>query len=173
MLARADSPGIQAFRPPRRRRFRPGRGRKTRRKRKPKPPFSPAPALARLDAIVRENPPWAGVFRQRLALERRRRKRAPGRPRAKTRRRCATRSTSAGPAAIPDPQEGACWPGGSLTPASDPASGGPRLSPPPRCSGSPHDEALQEAVEAAEACAAGARLAPFAAARAFALASAR
>jgi len=34
----------------------------------------------------------------------------------------------------------------------------------------PHDEALEEAVEAAEACAASARPAPFAAARAFAMA---
>ena len=30
--------------------------------------FLAGAALARLDAIVRENPPWAGVFRQRLAL---------------------------------------------------------------------------------------------------------
>src|SRR5271169_6331782 len=30
--------------------------------------FLAGAALARLDAIVRDNPPWAGVFRQRLAL---------------------------------------------------------------------------------------------------------
>ena len=30
--------------------------------------FLAGAALARLDAIVRENPPWAGVFRRRLAL---------------------------------------------------------------------------------------------------------
>src|SRR5271167_1167919 len=30
--------------------------------------FLAGAALSRLDAIVRENPPWAGVFRRRLAL---------------------------------------------------------------------------------------------------------
>src|SRR5208282_2970932 len=30
--------------------------------------FLAGAALARLDAIVRENPPWAGVWRKRLAL---------------------------------------------------------------------------------------------------------
>src|SRR5271166_1210785 len=30
--------------------------------------FLAGAALARLDAIVRENPPWAGVWRRRLAL---------------------------------------------------------------------------------------------------------
>src|SRR5271166_3981768 len=30
--------------------------------------FLAGAALSRLDAVVRENPPWAGVFRQRLAL---------------------------------------------------------------------------------------------------------
>src|SRR5271166_6213536 len=30
--------------------------------------FLAGAALARLDAIVRQNPPWAGVFRRRLAL---------------------------------------------------------------------------------------------------------
>ena len=37
-------------------------------KRKPKPRFSPARRSVRLDAIVRENPAWAGVWRRRLAL---------------------------------------------------------------------------------------------------------
>src|SRR5271155_2519894 len=31
--------------------------------------FLAGAALARLDAIVRENPPWAGAWRQRLALQ--------------------------------------------------------------------------------------------------------
>ena len=30
--------------------------------------FLAGAALCRLDAVVRENPPWAGVFRRRLAL---------------------------------------------------------------------------------------------------------
>ena len=68
--------------------------------------FLAGAALARLDAIVRENPPWAGVWRRRLALERRRgeRRAAPAAPR--TRRRCATRSISPGRAPIPDPRDG-------------------------------------------------------------------
>jgi hypothetical protein len=46
--------------------------------------FLAGAALARLDPIVRETPPWAGAWRDA----------------AKTRRRCATRSTSAGRAQI-------------------------------------------------------------------------
>src|SRR5271157_3292295 len=71
--------------------------------------FLAGAALARLDAIVRQNPPWAGVWRRRLAL-----------------------SAAAGVLGVP------------------------------------HDEALEEALEAAEACAASARPAPFAGVRAFA-----
>ena len=51
-----------------------------------------------------------------------------------------------------------------------PGSGGPRSRSPPRFSGVPHDEVLQEAIDAAEACAAGGRPAPFAAAHAYQLA---
>ena len=57
---------------------------------------------------------------------------APAGPR--TRRLCATRSTSAGPGAIPDPQEGSFSPAGSSPPVR-PGNGGPRWPPPPRFSG--------------------------------------
>ena len=65
--------------------------------------FLAGAALARLDAIVRENPPWAGAWRQRLALRAAAAsvRRAPAA--AKTRRRCATRSTSLAPGADPGP----------------------------------------------------------------------
>ena len=70
----------KAFRPPRRRRSRLGRAPQTRRKRDAEAAFLAGAALARLDAIVRENPPWAGVWRRRLALKRRRGQRASRRP---------------------------------------------------------------------------------------------
>ena len=170
MLARADSPAIQslpaASPPPFPAWARPV---KSRRKREAEAAFLAGAALARLDAIVRENPPWAGVWRQRLALERRRRQRAPRRPRRRRGGACATLSISPGRAPIPDPQDG------SLARLA-----GARRPPDPQWRsqferaaevlGVPRDEALQAAIEAAEACAAGNRPAPFAAARAFALA---
>ena len=80
MLARADSQGIQglpaASPPPFPAWARPVNAPET----EAEAAFLAGAALARLDAIVRENPPWAGVFRRRLALERRRRQRAPRRP---------------------------------------------------------------------------------------------
>ena len=131
--------------------------------------FLAGAALSRLDAIVRQNPPWAGVWRRRLALSA---AAASVRRAGRTRRRgspCATRSTSAGRAAIPDPRESSCLPGGS-SPAARPGSGGPRWPPPPRFSGFLTTKRWKRPIEAAEACAASARPAPFAAARAFALA---
>jgi hypothetical protein len=101
-------------------------------------------------------------------FERRRGKRAPRRPHGGRGRLARRNSTSAGPAAIPDPQEGSFSPAGSSPPAR-PASGGPRWPPPPRFSGF-LATTLEEALEVAEAGAASARPAPFAAARAFALA---
>ena len=64
--------------------------------------FLAGAALARLDAVVHENPPWAGVWRQRLALQAAAASVARAPAAAKTRRRCATRSTSLAPAPIPD-----------------------------------------------------------------------
>ena len=42
--------------------------------------FLAGAALSRLDAVVRDNPPWAGVFRQAPGAERRRRQCCPRRP---------------------------------------------------------------------------------------------
>jgi hypothetical protein len=130
--------------------------------------FFAGAALSRLDAIVRENPPWAGVWRQRLALSA-----------AAANVRGAGRTED--DAALRDAFH-LSRPGGDPGPAGkfllasrklgqrptrqwrssfDAAAGVLRI---------PHDEALEEAVEAAEACSASARPAPFAAARAFALA---
>jgi Protein of unknown function (DUF1403) len=141
-----------------------------------KPPQSEAEAaflvgaaLARLDLIVRENPPWAGVFRQRLAL-----------------RAAAASVSRAGRAE----DEGALRDAVQFTaPGADPGPAGRTLLAwRALTAGSteqwrstilvaadalwvPRDEALQEAIEAAEACANGAQPAPFAAAKTFALAS--
>ena len=153
----------KAFRPPRRRRSRPGRAPSTRPETRAEAAFLAGAALARLDAIVRENPPWAGVWRQRLAL---------GAAAASVRR--AGRSEDE--AALRDALH--------LTrPGADPGPAGRRLlawralaarsvgqwrssiAAAAEVLGVPHDEALQEAIDAAEACAAGARPAPFAAAR--------
>ena len=69
----------KAFRPPRRRRSPPGRGRPP--ETEAEAAFLAGAALCRLDAAAQENPPWAGVFRRRLTLKRRRRKRLARRPR--------------------------------------------------------------------------------------------
>jgi hypothetical protein len=131
--------------------------------------FLAGAALARLDAIVRENPPWAGAWRQRLAL---------AAAAASVRR--AGRSEDA--AALRDALH--------LTrPGADPGPAGRRLrawralaagtigqwrsaiAVAAEALGLPGDDALQAAIEAAAACAEGHRPAPFAAARTFALAS--
>src|SRR5208282_4285616 len=130
--------------------------------------FLAGAALARLDAIVRENPPWAGVWRRRLALSA---------AAASVRRAGRTEDE----AALRDALH-LSRPGGDPGPAGKFLLASRELGQRPtrqwRSSlaaaagvlGVPHDEALEEAVEAAEACAASARPAPFAAARAFALA---
>ena len=125
-------------------------------------------ALGRLDAVVRENPPWAGVFRRRLAL---------GAGAATVRRAGRTEDE----AALRDAFH--------LTrPGADPGPAGRHLlawrelvarslgqwrasfNAAAAALGVPHDEALQEAIAAAEAGAAGGRPAPFAAAQVFAFA---
>ena len=130
--------------------------------------FLAGAALARLDAVVRENPPWAGVFRRRLALS------AAaasvlrgGRAEDTTALRDALHLTR--PGADPGPagkhllawRELVCRSAGQWRSSIAVAA---------EVLGVPHDEALQEAVDAAGNCAGGGRPAPFAAARAFALA---
>ena len=130
--------------------------------------FLAGAALSRLDAVVRDNPPWAGVFRRRLALS-----------------AAAASILRAGRAE----DEARLRDDFHLTrPGADPGPAGQRLiawrelvgraagqwrssvAVAAEVLGVPHDEALQEAVEAAEAGAASGRLAPFAAAQVFALA---
>ena len=130
--------------------------------------FLAGAALARLDAIVRENPPWAGVWRRRLALT----------AAAASVRRAGRADDEA---ALRDVFHLA-------RPGDDPGPAGRRLVAwrelVARSAGQwrssmavaaevlavPNDEALQEAIEAAEACARGGRPAPFAAAQVFAFA---
>jgi|SRR5271166_2293764 len=130
--------------------------------------FFAGAALARLDVIVRQNPPWAGVWRRRLALSA---------AVANVRRAGRTEDESALRDAFHLSR-----PGGDPGPAGKVLLASRELGQRPtrqwRSSlaaaagvlGVPHDEALEDALEAAEACAASARPAPFAAARAFALA---
>jgi hypothetical protein len=130
--------------------------------------FFAGAALARLDAIGRENPAWAGVWRQRLGLSA---------AAANVRRAGRTEDE----AALRDAFH-LSRPGGDPGPAGKFLLASRELGQRPtrqwRSSfdaaagvlGVAHDEVLEEALEAAEACAASARPAPFAAARVFALA---
>jgi hypothetical protein len=101
--------------------------------RQPTPPFSPARrSVDSMQSSRKTRPgPASGAGDWRSAPPRPMCA-APAGPR--TRRLCATRSTSAGPGAIPDPQEGSFSPAGSSPPVR-PGNGGPRWPPPPRFSG--------------------------------------
>ena len=131
--------------------------------------FLAGAALARLDAIVRDNPPWAGVFRRRLAL-------------AAAAASVARAGRAEDEAALRDAfhlRRG----GGDPGPAGKVLLAWRELCARPtrqwrssfvaaaEALGIAHDEALQERLEAADACLASARPAPFAAARVFAAAS--
>jgi hypothetical protein len=125
-------------------------------------------ALARLDAALRENPPWAGVWRRRLAL--------------------GAAAMSVLRAGRSEDEAGLRDAFHLTRPGADPGPAGRRLVAWRELSARsighwrqsfaaagevlrvPHDEALQEAIDAANACAGGDRPAPFAAARVFGLA---
>ena len=130
--------------------------------------FLAGAALSRLDAIVRETPPWAGVFRRRLAL----------RAAAASVRRAGRAEDEAAlrdafhlirPGGDPGPAGRFLLAWGKLA-ARPTRQWRSSLAAAAEVLGVPHDEALEESLEAAEACAASARPAPFAAARAFAVA---
>jgi hypothetical protein len=130
--------------------------------------FLAGAALSRLDAIVRENLSWIGVFRRRLAL---------GAAAASVRRAGRTEDEAALRDAFHLRRPGGDpGPAGRLLLASRELAARPTrqwrssFAAAVEVLGVPQDEALEEALEAAEACGAGARPAPFAAARAFALA---
>src|SRR5271166_2453154 len=113
--------------------------------------FLAGAALSRLDAVVKENPPWAGVWRQRLALSA-----------AAANVRCAGRAEDE--AGLRDAFH-------LIRPGADPGPAGRRLLAWREVSarsagrwrqsfeaaaaalGVPRDEALQDAIDAAEACA--------------------
>ena len=131
--------------------------------------FLAGAALARLDAIVRENPPWAGVFRRRLALSA---AAANVRRAGRTEDEAALRDAFhlSRPGGDPGPAGRFLLASRELAASARPGSGGRRWPPPPRFSGFLTTKRWKRPLEAAEACAASARPAPFAAARAFALA---
>src|SRR5208337_2158436 len=130
--------------------------------------FLAGAALVRLDAAVRENPPWAGVWRRRLAL--------------------GAAAMSVLRAGRSEDEAGLRDAFHLTRPGADPGPAGRRLlawrelcarsighwrqsfAAAAEVLGVPHDEALQEAIDAADAGADGARPAPFAAAQVFALA---
>ena|SRR5271166_3868079 len=166
MLDRADSPGIQCL---------------------PASPPVPLPAWARaasapeseaeaaflagaalslLDAIVRQNPPWAGVVRRRLALSAAAMSvwRA-GRAEDEARLRDGFHLTRPGADPGPAGRRLIAW---RELVARSAGQWRPSVEAAAEVLGVPND--LQEAIDAAEACAGGHRPAPFAAARAFGMA---
>jgi Protein of unknown function (DUF1403) len=130
--------------------------------------FLAGAALARLDAIVRQNPPWTGVFRRRLALcAAAANVRRAGRTEDEAALRDALHLSRPGGDPGPAGKLLLAWRELAARPTHQWRSS---LAAAAEVLRAPHDEALEEAVEAAEACAASARPAPFAAARAFAMA---
>ena len=125
--------------------------------------FFAGAALARLDIIVRENPLWFGVFRQRLALRAAAASVArAGRSEDAAAARDAFHQTR--PGADPGPAGRRLLAWRALTAAS-PLRWRAQIERAAEALHIPRDDALQAAIEAAAACADGNRLAPFAAAR--------
>ena len=168
MLARADLQGIQGLPPASARPF-PGWARPVHApETEAEAAFLAGAALAHLDAIVRENPPWAGVFRQRLALS----------AAAASVARAGRAENEAALRDVFHLRRG----GGDPGPAGKVLLAWRELAARPtrqwrssfvaaaKFLGIAHDETLQETLEAAAAGVASARPAPFAAARVFAVA---
>ena len=131
--------------------------------------FLAGAALARLDAIVRENPPWAGAWRQRLALAAAAASvRRAGRSEDEAALRDALHLTRPGADPGPAGRRLRAW--RALT-AGSVGQWRSAIAGAADALGLPGDDALQAAIDAARACVAGARPAPFAAARTFELAS--
>lgn len=125
--------------------------------------FLAGAALARLDAVVRQNPAWGGVWRQRLALGAAAVSVARlGRGEDATALRDAFHLTRDGADPGPAGRRLLAW--RALTSAS-PGQWRSQIERAAEALDLPRDEALQAAIETAAACAEGNRLAPFAAAR--------
>src|SRR5271170_2062638 len=125
--------------------------------------FLAVAALARLDAIVRETPPWAGAWRQRLALAAAAASvRRAGRSEDEAALRDALHLTRSGADPGPAGRRLLAW---RALAAGSVGQWRSAIAVAAAALGLPGDDALQAAIEAAGACAAGARPAPFAAAR--------
>ena len=124
--------------------------------------FLAGAALARLDAIVRENPPWAGAWRQRLALAAAAASvRRAGRSEDEAALRDALHLTRSGADPGPAGRRLLAW---RALAAGSAGQWRSAIAVAADALDLPGDDALQAAIEAAEACAAGHRPAPFAAA---------
>jgi Protein of unknown function (DUF1403) len=129
--------------------------------------FLAGAALARLDVIVRQNPPWTGVFRRRLALGAAAASVAwSGRTEDEAGLRDAFHLTRPGADPGPAGQRLLAWRELSARSVGHWRSSFHAAAEVLAVS---RDETLQQAIDAAEACAAGKRPAPFAAAQVFAL----
>jgi hypothetical protein len=130
--------------------------------------FLAGAALARLDAVVRENPPWAGAWRQRLALHAAAASVArAGRSEDEAALRDALHLTRPGADPGPAGRRLRAW---RALAAGSVGQWRSAIAVAAEALDFPPSEALQAAIETAEACVAGHRLAPFAAARAHELA---
>src|SRR5271170_1129050 len=131
--------------------------------------FLAGAALARLDAIVRENPPWAGAWRQRLALQAAAASVArAGRSEDEAALRDALHLTRSGADPGPAGRRLRAW---RALAAGSAGQWRSAIAVAADALNLPGDDALQAAIEAAAACGASARPPPFAAARTFELAS--
>src|SRR5271170_5559208 len=130
--------------------------------------FLAGAALARLDSIVREIPPWAGVWRQRLALAAAAASVArAGRSEDEPALRDALHLTRSGADPGPAGRRLLAW---RALAAGSTGQWRSAIARAAELLQIPSDEALQAATASAEACVASSRLAPFAAARAHELA---
>src|SRR6202453_4382904 len=130
--------------------------------------FLAGAALARLDAVVRENPPWAGAWRQRHALQAAAASvRRAGRSEDEAALRDALHLTRSGADPGPAGRRLLAWRALAAGPTGQWRSAIARAA---EALDFPPSEALQAAIASAEAGVAGHRLAPFAAARAHELA---
>jgi|SRR5271165_1470143 len=121
-----------------------------------------------LDTVVRENSPWAGVLRRRLGLSAAAANvRRAGRTEDEAALRDAFHLTRPGADPGPAGKRLLAW---RELPARSVGHWRSSFHAATEFLGVPHDGALQEAVDAAEACAAGDRPAPFAAAQVFGVA---
>ena len=169
MLDRADSPGIQGLPASPPAAFPAWARPKNPPQSEAEAAFLAGAALSRLDLIMRENPRWAGVFRRRLALSAAAAAGVLRAARAEDEASLRDAFHLTRPGADPGPAGRRLIAWRELTSRS---AGQWRSSfhAAAEVLGIPNDEALQDAVEAAEACAGGHRPAPFAAAQVFALA---